>query len=52
VNFWRVVEKSMFLVQLRISFFLKRGEVFFWIFEHDVYVCTKCAFYQIPKHFL
>ncbi|RXX52657.1 hypothetical protein DD600_26035 [Enterobacter cloacae] len=42
----------MFLVQLGISFFQKGGEVFFWIFQHDVYICTKCAFYhQISKHF-
>ncbi len=32
MNFWRMFENSMFLVQLGIYFFSKVREVFFWIF--------------------
>ncbi len=43
--------RSIFLVQLGISFFSKVNEVFIWIFEHDVYIYTKCAFYHFCFYF-
>ncbi len=41
----------LFLIRLGIFFFSKVREVFIWIIEHDVYICTKCAFYHFCFYF-
>jgi hypothetical protein len=54
-DFWRVVEKSMFWFN-REFLSCKKGEKFSFrflstIFEHDVYICTNCAFYHFRFYF-
>ncbi len=52
-----LLRRACFWFNWEFLFFSKVREIFFWIFEHNVYICTKCAFYdfcfyfQTPKHF-